>query len=165
MGVGEVDGEIGIHPDLHVATVIHTDLVLLYIEVLGVLEDLTVPLQGLHDDVEIVGKGNIADLADSDLDCFYVHLGSVAVRTNLITITQTDEAGVHEAGLPASPVERLQVIQVLLLIRPDKIVLADTFIRLPVAQGAVEPVLLSWLVLFYHVLPLGGVEGWGLDVD
>jgi hypothetical protein len=44
VGVGKVDGEVCIDPNLHVSTVIHADLVFLYIEVLGVLEDLSVPL-------------------------------------------------------------------------------------------------------------------------
>ena len=153
MGVGEVDREISIDPDFHVATVVHTDLVLLYFEVLGVLEDLPIALEGLHDDVEIVGEGDIANLADTDLHCFDIHLRSVAVGANLITITQADEAGVDETGLPISPVKRFQVVQVLLLVGPDEVILVDTLTRLPVAQGAVEPVFLCWLALLYHILP------------
>lgn len=155
---GIVDGEIGVHPNLDVALLIDADLVLLDFEVLGVLVDLAEAFEGLHEDVEIVGIGDVADLADADLDVLDVDAGHEALRADLVGVVLADELGVDHVGLLVAPVEGLEVVVVLLLVRPDEAVLIDLFPSSLVPHRPELPEFLRNLSLLLQVLPVVGVE-------
>lgn len=160
-----VDGEIGIDPNLDVALLVHANLVLLDLEVLGVLVYFTEALEGFHEDVEIVRVGDVADLADTNLDVFDVDAGHEALRTNLMGAVFTYELGVDYVGLFVAPVEGFEVVVVFLLVGPDEVVLIDLLPCPFVAHCAVLTKFLRNFCLFLQVLPVIWVELWSFNGD
>ena len=69
LDVGVVDGEIAVDPNFYVTFLIHADLVFLNVKELGVFVDFTIAFQCFHQHVEIIGIGDITDIAESE---FYV---------------------------------------------------------------------------------------------
>lgn len=96
---------------------------------------------------------------------FEVDLGHVGVRADLFVVVEDDEAGVDHVRLLVPPVERFQVVVVLLLVGPDEVVFVDLLPRLFIAQRTEHPVLLGRCCLLCEVLPLFELYVGGFEVD
>jgi hypothetical protein len=128
-----------------------------------VLVDAGVALEGLHEDVEVVGVGDVADFAQPHLHVLDIDARRVPVAAEVLPRVLHHEAGRHHVALPVPPVERLQVVVELLLARPHELVLVDPFPRTQVPQSPENPVLLASRLLV-HVLPLLRFELWSLNL-
>ena len=84
-----------------------------------------IAFQRLHDDVEILGEGDIVDLAQSDDHVLDVDSSQEGLRAEFLFAFVDDEAGVDDVGLVVAPVEGFEVVGVFLLADPAHIILID----------------------------------------
>lgn len=139
-------------------------MIFLDLKILGFLVDAAVAFQALHQHVEIVGKGNIANFTDSRSYVFDVYFGHVAMRADFLVVAELDEAGIHYVGLFVAPVEGLEVVEIILLRGPNQIILVDHLACFFVAEGA-ELAVLFGDVRSVDWLPVAWIEFGSLDLN
>lgn len=129
-------------------------MILLDLKVFGVIKYLPVAFQRFHEDVEVVGKGDIADFAEPDSHMFDIYSGHVAARAHVPFAPFDDEFGADHSGLLIPPVERFEVILIFLFVRPDELVFVYFLSGFDVAQRTKQPILLGVVVAVRQVLPV-----------
>lgn len=127
-------------------------------EVFRMFEYFGIAFQRLHDDVEILGEGDIVDLAQSDDHVLDVDSSQEGLRAEFLFAFVDDEAGVDDVGLVVAPVEGFEVVGVFLLADPAHIILIDHLTCFGVGEGAVETILDVVLALGGLVLPVSFYE-------
>lgn len=129
-------------------------MVLIDDEVFRMFEYFGIALEGLHDDVEILGEGDVVDLAQSDDHMLDVHSCEEGLRAEFLFAFMDDEASVDDVGLVEAPVEGFEVVGVFILADPAHIILIDHLTCLGVGECAVETILDVVLALGGFVLPI-----------
>jgi hypothetical protein len=80
--------------------------------------DLTIPFQRFHQNKEVVGIRDVFDFAQSAQNMLNVNSGREGLGAELSLAPLDDETSVNDIGLVPSPIERLQVVRILLLVYP-----------------------------------------------
>ena len=124
---------IGVEPDLHLPITVDADQVLPGLEVPHKVEDLLEPVKGTEQDVQVLGVGDVLEVAEADGDVFDVDECVVGGVAELAALFDCDELGVDYVVLPLSPLEELQVLLVLLGVVESNGVLFDLLVGQVVA--------------------------------
>ena len=101
---GIINRQIPIHPHLNIPFLINTDLIFLNDKILRMLVDPRIPFQTLHEHVQVVGEGDIADLAQPHLHMFDIDGCHVGMGANLFMIFLDEELGIYDVLKFAAPV-------------------------------------------------------------
>ena len=104
---------------------VDANLTLLNNEVFRVVVYSSVAFKSFHHQKKVIRIGYIFDLAKSTVDMFDVYFGNICLSTKLLLIFKDDVSGIDNIELIASPIEGFEVILVLLLIGPGKVILID----------------------------------------
>lgn len=156
-------GEVGVQPDLDPAVAVDADEVFLGMEVAHKVEQLFEAVEAAEQHVQILGVGDIFDVAESDRHVLDVDSGVVVGIAELLGLLAVDELGVDDGVLSLPPLEKLQVFLVLGLVVEVDLVLLDLLVGEVVAEEIGEAV-------FRAVVAAGGgdempvlaLEGGGL---
>ena len=73
---------------------IDTNLTLFHNEIFGVMVNPSVALQSLHHQKQIVGIGDIFDLAEPTVHMLDVNLGDISLSAELLLVFEDDVSGV-----------------------------------------------------------------------
>lgn len=113
-----------------------------------------IALQRLHQNVKILGVRDVVNLVKPNDDVLDINSSYKGLRAEFMPVFLYNKASIDYIGLVISPVERFQIVGVLLLGDPAHIIFIYHLTSLPVRQSAIDTILWVILVLRRLVLPI-----------
>ena len=148
--LGEVLGEVGIHPDLDFAIVVDADEVVVGLEVADEVIELLEAEEAVAENVYVLGVGDVGDVAEADGDVLDVDLGAVQGGAELLEGGVAVVDGVDDVVFADTHEEAVVVVECLLVGGEVQFVLIDFLVGDAVAVGQ------EVAVFFLVVLDVGG---------
>lgn len=134
-------GEVRVNPYLDSAVVVDAHEILFRPKVPYEMKQFFEAVESAEEDVEILGIGDVLDVAEPNWDVLEIDCGTMVAVAKLLGLFCVHELGVDYVVLPFAPLEKLEVLLVPGVIVEVYLVLLHLLVGEVVAEELEEPVL------------------------